>query len=340
MADIFLSYARKDAARIKFLIDGLESEGWTVWWDAHIIPGTSFAHVIERELTKSKCIVVVWSRSSTQSKWVRKEASFGRERQTLVPVMIDNVKIPAAFSHIETASLKRWSKNSTNLEQVNFIKALRAIKKRRRSHLEFVDSRTNYERSIFLNCPFDNDYQPLFEALAFTTLFCGFQPRTVFEIPDAGEARLEKIFKLIGSCKYGVHDISRTELTERLPRFNIPFELGLFFGAQRFDPLQVRQKQSVILDKHRYRYQQFISDLAGIDVMNHDGRAQQMVRTIRDWLRNNSGDRDIPGSQLIAKQFALYKKTVKASAARALTYAEIISTMTQWIRLNASESSF
>ncbi len=335
MADIFLSYARKDATRIRFLIDGLESEGWTVWWDAHIIPGSSFGHVIEQELTKSKCIVVVWSHRSTQSKWVRKEASFGRERETLVPVMIDNVRIPAAFKHIETASFKRWSKNSTNLEQTNFIKALREITRRRRSQLEFADSRTNYERSIFLNCPFDKDYLPLFEALAFTILFCGFQPRTVFEILSGGEERLEKIFRLIGSCKYGVHDISRTELTDRLPRFNIPFELGLFFGAQRFDPLQVRQKQSVILDKHRYRYQQFISDLAGIDVLNHEGRAQQMVRIVRDWLRNNSGDRDIPGPRVISEQLALFKKTGKAVPGEALTYPAIISTMTQWIRLNA-----
>src|SRR5689334_23676971 len=117
MADIFLSYSRKDAARIKFLVNGLQSQKWTVWWDAHIIPGSSFAHVIERELTKSKSIVVVWSENSIRSEWVRKEASFGRERQTLVPIVIDDIKIPKAFSHIETASFRRWSKDSTNLEQ-------------------------------------------------------------------------------------------------------------------------------------------------------------------------------------------------------------------------------
>jgi hypothetical protein len=264
MADIFLSYSRKDLRRIQFLIDVLKSQGWAVWWDAHIVPGHAFAEVIEKELTRAKCVVVVWSKNSVKSNWVRNEARFGKEREALVPVVIDYAaRIPAEFKNIEAAMFKRWSDDSTNLEQVNFIKAVRALTSRRRRSLAFSESRTNYDQSVFLNCPFDENYRPLFEALAFTTLSCGFQPRTTIEDPSNGGNRLERIFKLIGACKYGIHDLSRTELAPgRLPRFNIPLELGFFLAAQRFDPLKVRQMRSLIIDKERYRYLRFVSDLA------------------------------------------------------------------------------
>jgi len=50
------------------------------------------------------------------------------------------------------------------------------------------------------------------------------------EIDDASEVRIDKVFKIIGACKYGIHDISRTEATSAsgLPRCNMPLELGMF----------------------------------------------------------------------------------------------------------------
>lgn len=149
MADIFLSYARRDLKRVQFLIDGLSSEGWTVWWDAHIAPGKSFADVIENELSKAKCIVVVWSHNSIKSTWVKNEARFGTERQTLIPVKIDDVKLPVEFNHIYTASLKRLTEHASNVEQDNLLTPLRAILKRRKPRLNFRLSKTNYGRSVF-----------------------------------------------------------------------------------------------------------------------------------------------------------------------------------------------
>lgn len=116
-----------------------------------------------------------------------------------------------------------------------------------------------YETSIFFNCPFDQPYKPIFDALIFTAFDCGYVPRCALEIDDAGQVRIEKILALIRSCRLGVHDISRTELdsANQLPRFNIPFELGLFVGAARFGIRDQRGKVCLILDREWYRFQKY-----------------------------------------------------------------------------------
>ena len=89
--------------------------------------------------------------------------------------------------------------------------------------------------SVFVNCPFDDGYRPLFRAVIFTILKCGFDPHCALELEESGEVRIDKIADLVRRCRYGVHDLSRTELNDKgLPRFNMPFELGLFLGAKRF----------------------------------------------------------------------------------------------------------
>lgn len=83
-----------------------------------------------------------------------------------------------------------------------------------------------YESSVFINCPFDEPFRPLFEGLVFAIYDCGYIARCSLEVDDASVVRIEKITKLIAGCKFGVHDISRTEPDEStgLPRFNMPFE--------------------------------------------------------------------------------------------------------------------
>jgi len=94
---------------------------------------------------------------------------------------------------------------------------------------------------------------------------------------------VEKIIKMIESCRLGVHDISRTELDRenQLPRFNMPFELGLFAGAARFGTKAQTNKISLILDRERYRFQKFISDIAGQDIAAHKGEPQNAIKALR-----------------------------------------------------------
>ena len=90
---------------------------------------------------------------------------------------------------------------------------------------------TNYANSVFINCPFDKDYEPLLQSIVFTIFRCGFIPRSAMEEEDSSEIRLEKIIRLVAQCKYGIHDISKTglDIDTDFPRFNMPFELGLFW---------------------------------------------------------------------------------------------------------------
>jgi hypothetical protein len=94
----------------------------------------------------------------------------------------------------------------------------------------------SYARAVFINCPLDEAYQPIFQALVFAIHDCGFTARCALEADNGGEVRIEKIARIIRSCQHGIHDVSRTEpdATNRLPRFNMPLELGLFLGARLF----------------------------------------------------------------------------------------------------------
>ncbi len=108
MSDIFISYASSDRERIRPLVNGLESQGRSVWWDREIPPGKTFDQVIEEELNAARCVIVVWSRDSALSEWVKTEASEGAKRGILVPVLIDDVKIPLEFRRIQAAWLVGW----------------------------------------------------------------------------------------------------------------------------------------------------------------------------------------------------------------------------------------
>jgi hypothetical protein len=113
----------------------------------------------------------------------------------------------------------------------------------------------DYASQVFLNVPFDIKYKKLLAALVFAVHECGLVARCAMERDDGGEVRLSKIFDIIRECRFGIHDLSRTTLdtTNRLPRFNMPLELGVFLGARRFGATAQRKKTCLILDRDRYR---------------------------------------------------------------------------------------
>ena len=94
---------------------------------------------------------------------------------------------------------------------------------------------TDYNNNVFINCPFDSDYKPLFDAMIFTVHDCGFIARCALEEDDASQVRIDKIYSIIADCRYGIHDISRTQLdaASGFSRFNMPLELGIFLGAKK-----------------------------------------------------------------------------------------------------------
>jgi hypothetical protein len=108
MADVFISYASEDRETARKLAGVLESYGYSVWWDRKIVAGQSFDQVIERELEAAGAAVVLWSKSSVASEWVKNEAAVAAERGVLVPVLIENVKLPLEFRRRQTVDLAGW----------------------------------------------------------------------------------------------------------------------------------------------------------------------------------------------------------------------------------------
>jgi hypothetical protein len=167
-------------------------------------------------------------------------------------------------------------------------------------------------RDVFVNCPFDPAYRSFFHAIIFAVLRSGFRPRCTLEMDDASENRFETICRIIAECRYGIHDICRTELDDRygLPRFNMPLELGLFLGSKRFGSGTDKSKRCIVLDRQRYRYQKFISDISGQDIHSHHGRVRTLIEEVASWLRAQSRQANVPGGRIIADEFDSFRRKV------------------------------
>jgi hypothetical protein len=116
MSDIFISYARADKDRAELLAEAFSRQGWSVWWDREIPPGKSFDETIENALTSARCVIVLWSKDSVSSRWVKTEAAEGAARGILVPALIDKIQIPLEFKRIEAADLCDWQGDSPHSE--------------------------------------------------------------------------------------------------------------------------------------------------------------------------------------------------------------------------------
>lgn len=197
-----------------------------------------------------------------------------------------------------------------------------------------------YHYCVFVNCPFDEEYRPLFYAIVFALHDCGYAVRSALSVTDASEVRIEKIAAMIAGSRFGLHDISRTELdaSTGLPRFNMPLELGLFLGAKRFGTGRQKQKNCLVMDVDRYRYQKFISDIAGQDIVTHGGKPAQAIRIVRDWLSDADPAVKIPGGSMIAERYELFRKDLPAMCARVrlveeeLTFNDYVLQVEEWLR--------
>lgn len=200
---------------------------------------------------------------------------------------------------------------------------------------------SEYELNVFINCPFDEDYKPLFEAIVFAVQMAGFKSRCALEAGDAAQVRLEKIMHIIGECKYGIHDISRTELNEKdLPHFNMPLELGIDLGCRRFGSQKQKDKRLLIMDKTEHRYQQFISDISGQDIKAHGTKLKSIVGLVRDWLRTECNASDIPGGDYMYKRYKVFQRELPELRAalkldlKKISFVDLSYTMQIWLEEN------
>ena len=200
----------------------------------------------------------------------------------------------------------------------------------------------NYDVSVFLNVPFDRAYLKLLHALIFAIHDCGFCARCALESDDGSVVRLDKLFQTIKDCRYGIHDISRTTLdaNNKLPRFNMPLELGLFLGAKRFGDEVQRRKSCLILERERFRYHKFCSDISGQDVHAHNNQVTDAIAAIRKWLQSGRPKVGVPSANVIVSRYLQFRDDLPGMCGQRhldykdLTFVDFRTLVAGWIEAN------
>jgi len=145
--------------------------------------------------------------------------------------------------------------------------------------------------------------------MCFTILACGYVPRCALDFSDSGAVRFQEIVGLITRCAFSIHDISRVELDQhsKLPRFNMPVELGVDLGLRIAGPPVQRARKTLILDTEKHRYDITLSDISGMDIEAHSDDPGVVIKRLRDWLNINRGDHPpLPGAVAIAGDYAAF----------------------------------
>lgn len=139
-------------------------------------------------------------------------------------------------------------------------------------------------KSVFINCPFDAEYAPLFDAIIFSAVCCGFIPRSALESGTVAEPRVARIARALLGSRYSIHDLSRCtgEGIENFARFNMPLELGMAMARRLIDPKS--EHDWLVLVPHGHSYARFVSDLAAYDPVAHNESAEGVVVAVMSWL--------------------------------------------------------
>lgn len=196
-----------------------------------------------------------------------------------------------------------------------------------------------YEDSVFVNVPFDKKYSRLSDAIVFAVHDCGFVARSALEVEDSGQARVDKILDIIEQSKFGIHDISRAGIDRntKLARFNMPLELGFFLGAKRYGSYRDHEKRCLVLDRDRYRYRNFCSDISGQDIRAHNDDPRNAIRAVRDWLSSYRSGVLVPGGKAIFERYEGFRTQLSQQARdlkldhRELTFGDYTHMVVGWL---------
>lgn len=162
-----------------------------------------------------------------------------------------------------------------------------------------------FNRNVFINCPFDEQYYALLRPLLFTVIYLGFYPRIALERSDSAENRIDKICSLISESKYSIHDLSRLKAKKarEFYRLNMPFELGIDYGSRVHGKPPMHEKQCLILEAERFDYMKALSDLSGVDIKSHSNEPAKIVHVVRDWFVETVGLRGVSSPTIIWYRF-------------------------------------
>ena len=120
--------------------------------------------------------------------------------------------------------------------------------------------------------------------------------------------------------------------------------MGVFLGAKKFGIEEhKKKKRRLILDTEPYRYQQFISDIAGQDIHAHNAQnsSREVITHVRNWLRAASRRETIPSGGIIWERYQEFTEKLPQMAREGqliveeLIFNDYTSMVTQWLRLKA-----
>lgn len=182
----------------------------------------------------------------------------------------------------------------------------------------------SFESNVFINCPFDKDYIPLLRTLTFVLLYLELEPN-LSQTLSSLTIRINQIKQHIKNCKFSIHDLSRSKALSKgeLPRFNMPYELGLDIGACEYGGKKLQTKKALVLETDRYHYQKVLSDIAGQDIANHNDDPKTLTLKIRNWISDNSPGRIIPNQTIIWYAFNNFSADFLANLSSTYTATEI-----------------
>jgi hypothetical protein len=200
-------------------------------------------------------------------------------------------------------------------------------------------------KAVFINCPFDDGFKPIFRAMTFAVISSGFYPRCALDATDGAEIRVSKIAQMIGECDWGIHDLSRVEVDSTgVPRFNMPMELGLHLGARLFGVGRHRRKRALILEAQPHRYDAALSDISGQDIEVHSNDPGEAIRHVRNWLSDHRAPNEppLPGAVAMISDYRSFQAEVGSLlAARRLdplddlTPSDFLFAVRYWIAARA-----
>jgi hypothetical protein len=186
-------------------------------------------------------------------------------------------------------------------------------------------------KAVFINCPFDAEFEPTFDAILFSVVCCGLIPRSSLESGSVAVPRMERIVRAIFSSKYSIHDLSRCqgEGSEQLARFNMPLELGIAMARRFMASRKAQQHDWLLLVSEGHGYLKFVSDLAGFDPLRYDGKIESVVPTVMSWLATRPDvDRAATPKEVLSAlpQFQFEKARLRQEWGENLPWSDLVLT--------------
>lgn len=204
-------------------------------------------------------------------------------------------------------------------------------------------AKSSFNRCVFINCPFDDDFEPLLSAIVFCIVSFGLKPRLATERLEAGESRLDKIVSLMKASKFSIHDISRCKAVAAGDdfRMNMPFEYGLDYGLRHSGDKEMAKKRFLIFENLRFDLKKTLSDTSGHDVFAHEGNFEKVFGHVRDFFSSETSQK-IPGALKLQKEYYTCQGWIiekmmslghSEQAAKHLPTRENVAAMEEWISL-------